>query len=43
MGGTLCKNCPFKDKKGEENCMTLFIRKYFSSCTTLDINAKNDE
>ena len=37
MGGTLCKDCPFKDIKGKEDCMTLFARKYFNSCTNLNI------
>ena len=34
MGGTLCKDCPMKGKK---DCMTLFAKAYFSSCTTYDI------
>ena len=38
MGGTLCKNCPFK---GNKDCMTLFARKYFNSCANLDINDKD--
>lgn len=37
MGGTLCKDCPFKDKKGNEDCMTMFARKYFNSCTNYNI------
>ena len=36
--GTLCKDCPMKEKKGKEDCMTLFARKYFNSCTTFDVN-----
>ena len=34
MGGTLCKDCPMK---GKRDCMTLFAKTYFSSCTTYDI------
>ena len=39
--GTLCKNCPMRGKKSEnENCMTLFAKKYMNSCTVYD--ASND-
>lgn len=42
--GTLCKNCPMRVKKdNKEDCMTLFARKYFNSCTTYDINEHNGE
>lgn len=38
MGGTLCKDCPLK---GQKDCMTSFVKKYFNSCTTYNVKDKD--
>lgn len=37
--GTKCTKCPFKKTK---DCTQSFIRKYHNSCTTYNIDSKNE-